>query len=90
MAAIARGTAALAPGVRAMGNLRNGPICDVLCQQSRVMKRLTKWVKAHPEKRKKRAEFTYEDCWGLFLADAAAEGERQTIRKIPPQAKTIQ
>jgi hypothetical protein len=30
--------------------------------------------KGHPEKRKKKAEFTYED-WGSFLADAAAEGK---------------
>jgi hypothetical protein len=38
------------------------------------MNRLIKWIKAHPEKRKKKAEFTYED-WGSFLADAAAEGK---------------
>jgi hypothetical protein len=42
MAAIARETAALAPGARAMGHLRNGPIFDILCQQSRVMNRLIK------------------------------------------------
>jgi hypothetical protein len=50
MAAIARENAALAPGTRAMGHLRNGPICDVLCQQFRVMNRLIKWIKAHPGK----------------------------------------
>jgi hypothetical protein len=84
MAAIARGTAALAPGARAKGHLRNGPNCDVLCQQSQVMHRLLKWIKAHPEKRKKKAEFTYED-WGSFLADAAAEGKWQLIKGILPQ-----
>jgi hypothetical protein len=87
MAAIARGIAALAPGTRTMGHLRNSPICDVLCQQSRVMSRLIKWIKSHPEKRKKMAEFTYED-WGSFLADAAAEGKWQIIRDHLPQVKT--
>jgi hypothetical protein len=42
MTAIAGGAAALAPGARAMGHLWNGPICDVLCQQSWVMNRLIK------------------------------------------------
>jgi hypothetical protein len=89
MAAIARGTTALAPGARAMGHLRTGPICDDLCQQSRVMNRLIKWIKAQLEKRKKRAEFIYED-WESFLADAAAEGKWQTIRRSFHRPKLIQ
>jgi hypothetical protein len=80
MTAIARGTTALVPEARAMGHLRNGPICDVLCQQSRIMNRLIKRIKAHPE-------LTYED-WGSFLADAAAESKWQTIREILSLAKT--
>jgi hypothetical protein len=46
-----------------------------------------KWIKAHPEKRKKMIDFTYED-WGSFLADSAAEFKWQTIREILPQVQT--
>jgi hypothetical protein len=87
MAAIARRTAALATGTIAIGHLRNGPICDVLCQQFQIMNRLIKWIKAHPKNREKKAEFTYED-WGSFLADAAADSQWPTIKEILPQAKT--
>jgi hypothetical protein len=37
MAAIARSHTTFAPRPKAMGHLRNGPICDILCQQSLVM-----------------------------------------------------
>ena len=86
MAAIARSYTAFAPRPKAMGHLRNGPICDILCQQSLVMNRLIKWIKSHPEKLKKMANFAYED-WGSYFADAAAEGKWEIIRKHLPQAK---
>jgi hypothetical protein len=82
MAAIARSHTAFAPRPKAMGHLRNVPICDILCQQSLVMNRLIKWIKSHPEKLKKMVNFAYED-WGSYFADAAAEGEWNHL----PQAK---
>jgi hypothetical protein len=87
MAAIARGHAALAKVPRAMGHLRNGPICVSLRDRTVAMNRLIEWIKAHPEKRKNRSQFTYEE-WGSFLADLAAEGQWQKIRELVPQVKT--
>ena len=43
--------------------------------------------KGPPRETEKKAEFAYKD-WGSFLADAAAEGKWQIIRKHLPQAKT--
>jgi hypothetical protein len=61
LAAIARSHTAFAPRPKAISHLRNGPICDILCQQSLVMNRLIKWIKCHPEKLKTMANFAYED-----------------------------
>jgi hypothetical protein len=86
-AAIARGMEALCPEARAMGHLRNGPMFGVLRNQASVAERLIKWIKAHPERRMKQKEFGYEE-WGSFLADAAAEGNWDVIRKEAPHAWT--
>jgi hypothetical protein len=86
IAAIARSHTAFAPRLKAMGHLRNGQIYDILCQQSLVMNRLIKWIKSHPEKLKKIANFADED-WRSYFADAAAEGKWEIIRKHLPHAK---
>ena len=49
---------------------------DYTCGAVRV-----EWVRSHPEKRKARANWSGHD-WGIFLADYAAAGKWEALRKL--------
>jgi hypothetical protein len=75
-------TDTLSPFSKAMGQHAKGIFLESLATVRKYVRRPIYWTKGHPERKcRDRSKWSYND-WGIFLADAVAEGDTHTLDSI--------